>query len=80
MKAGKLEKGRLFELTYDTFYGYHILMAWDVRIDDRIRKRIARLPQKVRRSVKTLVLEIESSGPVRGNWSNYSKLGKNRHH
>ncbi len=25
-------------------------------------------------------MEIESSGPIRGNWSNYGKLAGNRHH
>jgi len=27
-----------------------------------------------------LIREIELTGPVKGNWPNYSKLGKERHH
>ncbi|WP_332308295.1 hypothetical protein [Desulfonatronovibrio magnus] len=26
------------------------------------------------------MIEMEKSGLVRGNWPNYSKLGKNKHH
>lgn len=55
-------------------------MSWEVRIDSRIVKRVNRLPQKVQDLLAALIWEIEISGPVRGSWPNYSKLGKNRHH
>ena len=38
------------------------------------------LPDKAKKAVHILCEDIRSSGPVRGNWPNYSKLGKNRHH
>jgi hypothetical protein len=34
----------------------------------------------LRQALFFLVKEIEVAGPVRGNWPNYSKLGKGRHH
>lgn len=37
------------------------------------------MPNPVK-EVYLLPKEIEISGSVRGNWPNYSKLGKNRHH
>lgn len=30
--------------------------------------------------IDLLVIEIEVSGPIRGNWPNYGKLSKNEHH
>ncbi len=43
-------------------------------------KQISKLPVSVLNNLKALIKEIEVSGPVRGNWSNYSRLGGNRHH
>jgi hypothetical protein len=31
-------------------------------------------------SLFALLMEIEKDGPVRGNWPNYGKVGKHRHH
>ena len=39
-------------------------------------KQIGRLPVAVRKSLITLMREIETSGPVRGNWPNYGLLRK----
>jgi len=71
---------RHFLLDIDTPTRYHLSMTWEVRIDEKTVKGIERLPQIVRRSLRALVREIEASGPVRGNWRNYSKLDKKRHH
>jgi hypothetical protein len=38
------------------------------------------LPGKVVDALARLLADIELSGPVRGNWPNYSKLGDGRHH
>jgi len=35
---------------------------------------------RIRELLFQLLREIESSGPVRGNWPNYSKLGDGKHH
>ncbi len=55
-------------------------MQWSVEIKKQAVKRITRLPKTVRYSLFVLIKEIEEAGPVRGNWPNYSKLGKNVHH
>jgi mRNA-degrading endonuclease RelE of RelBE toxin-antitoxin system len=55
-------------------------MAWEIDISKRVSKQIAKLPVSVLKNLKALIKEIEVSGPVRGNWSNYSRLGGNRHH
>jgi hypothetical protein len=43
-------------------------------------KQIGRLPSIVRKSLIALMREIETLGPVRGNWPNYGPLRKDRHH
>ena len=43
-------------------------------------KRIMKLPKLVKENLTKLIVEMEILGPVRGNWKNYGKLGKNKHH
>jgi hypothetical protein len=38
------------------------------------------LPEHILKTLILLLREIEIGGPVRGNWPNYSKLDKKRHH
>ena len=51
-----------------------------MKIVKKVSKAIPKLPKSVQQSLFLLLGDIERSGPVRGNWKNYSKLGKNRHH
>lgn len=55
-------------------------MPWTVEPSPKVRRQVPRLPEKIQLFLFTLLREIEVSGPVRGNWPNYSKLGPNRHH
>lgn len=57
-------------------------MAWTVIFSNKAGKQYKKLPKTVRDTVDLLVSEIRISGPVRGNWKNYSKLEgrKNQHH
>jgi len=55
-------------------------MSWTVLLSKRADKLAGKLPVAVRAALQTLMDEIELSGPVRGNWPNYSKLGSDRHH
>ncbi|NBX91964.1 MAG: cytotoxic translational repressor of toxin-antitoxin stability system [Proteobacteria bacterium] len=55
-------------------------MKWTVDITKKAAKSIENLPQSVRENLRVLTLEIQTVGPVRGNWPNYSKLGENEHH
>lgn len=51
-----------------------------MRFTGSAKKQVEKLPQRIKDVLASLVIEISHSGPVRGNWSNYGKLAKNRHH
>ncbi len=55
-------------------------MAWTVNIKKKVLKKINRLPKSVQTALKALIIDIEKSGPIRGNWPNYSVLLDNHHH
>lgn len=55
-------------------------MKWTVRISRKAFRQTERLPRKVKDRLALLIREIETYGPVRGNWHNYSVLTGNRHH
>ncbi len=55
-------------------------MKWNAYLTSSTLKQKNKLPTEVQEKFIFLLKEIEASGPVRGNWPNYSKLGKNRHH
>jgi hypothetical protein len=55
-------------------------MAWTVTSQKKVRKQVKKLPLGVKENLFALLLDIEIGGPVRGNWPNYGKLGRNRHH
>ncbi|MCK8603117.1 type II toxin-antitoxin system RelE family toxin [Desulfoferrobacter suflitae] len=55
-------------------------MAWRSRLTKKAEKQAAKLPKTIRELLFQLLREVELSGPVRGNWPNYSKLGEGRHH
>ena len=55
-------------------------MSWTVTISRSAQKQLPKLPKKVLDVLVRLLAELEVFGPVRGNWSNYSKLPDGRHH
>ncbi len=55
-------------------------MTWTVQFTSRSKKQIEKLPSRVRILLFQLARDIENSGPVRGDWPNYSKLYENIHH
>ncbi len=55
-------------------------MNWTVTILKRARKQIQDLPRPVYEALFLLVADIQQSGPVQGQWPNYSKLSDSRHH
>lgn len=55
-------------------------MSWSVTFSGKARKQAVKLPVMIRELLFQLARDIESSGPVRGDWPNYSKLSGNRHH
>jgi hypothetical protein len=55
-------------------------MSWTVEVNRRMQRQIVALPLRVQQSLVALLRDIETAGPVRGNWPNYSTLGRGRHH
>jgi mRNA-degrading endonuclease RelE of RelBE toxin-antitoxin system len=55
-------------------------MAWEVRIRRKAEKQIKKLPIPVQAALILLIREMEIKGPIRGNWSNYGRLGPGRYH
>jgi mRNA-degrading endonuclease RelE of RelBE toxin-antitoxin system len=54
-------------------------MAWQVAITQKAAKGLTKLPSGAKKALALLMADIESKGPVRGDWSNYSKLAPHRH-
>ena len=57
-----------------------IVTTWTVQLSKSAAKAVRKLPAAVKKSLIALLKEIEVAGPVRGNWPNYGKLRKDRHH
>ncbi len=55
-------------------------MSWIVGFTSKAEKQVGKLPRKERDLLTLLVREMQLSGPVRSNWKNYSKLGKEEYH
>ena len=55
-------------------------MTWTVKITKRALKQLDNLPVKARGALADLIKDIETDGPVRGNWPNYSRIGESLHH
>lgn len=55
-------------------------MQWTVKFANKARKQTAKLPLRIQESLFQLVREIETAGPVRGDWPNYGKLSDCEHH
>ena len=53
---------------------------WTVGFTARAAKQARALPSKLQAKLLALVAQIQVQGPVRGDWPNYSKLGKSEHH
>jgi mRNA-degrading endonuclease RelE of RelBE toxin-antitoxin system len=55
-------------------------MSWTVKVKKKAAKGLIKLPKSIREAVEALVVDIRISGPVRGDWPNYSKLSDGSHH
>jgi len=55
-------------------------VIWTVTISAKARKGIIKLPESARKALALLMADMEAGGPVRGDWPNYGKLAKQRHH
>lgn len=55
-------------------------MAWKLFYGRQAQRAKEKLPEKTRKTLLALAREIETLGPIRGNWPNYGKLAPGRHH
>lgn len=55
-------------------------MIWTVLFTGKARKQKEKLPKNVQDTLAALVVDIETTGPVRGDWPNYSRLSQTEHH
>ena len=55
-------------------------MQWSVEYSKKAGKQFKSLPQKIKDIIRALRKDLELNGPHQGNWPNYSKLSKDRHH
>jgi len=55
-------------------------MPWSVNMSRKAQKQSKDLPKRVQDIVQLLLHELETFGPVRGNWPNYGKLAGEQHH
>ena len=55
-------------------------MTWTVVFRRSVQKALPDIPERVRKLLAALASDIETSGPVRGDWPNYSRLSDGRHH
>ena len=55
-------------------------LNWTVLYNRKALKQRKQLPVRWRKVLSVLAAEIKKTGPVRGNWPNYSKLGQVTHH
>jgi hypothetical protein len=53
---------------------------WIVRFSTKAGKAAQGLPLPVQTTLWLLVGDLSLKGPVAGNWPNYSKLDRDRHH
>jgi hypothetical protein len=53
---------------------------WSVKLKKKLTRQVLKLPERVRESLEVLIADIRFSGPVRGDWPNYSKLSNGSHH
>lgn len=55
-------------------------MDWTVELTSKAKKQAEQLPKKIVATLIQLMMDIRKSGPIRGDWPNYSKLSEERHH
>ena len=53
---------------------------WTVEFTHNAYKQRDKLPDKIRALLDFLSREMELTGPMRGNWKNFGKLGNNEFH
>lgn len=56
------------------------IKRWTVELSRRADRQAAKMSRSIRQALFALMYDIETRGPVRGDWPNYGKLDEERHH
>lgn len=56
------------------------MASWKVAFTAKANKQVTKLPKRERDILVALVQDLQITGAVLPDWSNYSKLGKNTYH
>ena len=51
-----------------------------VTMKKSVVKNINRMPERIQMKLKSLIDDLETDGPIRHDWPNYSKLSPNSYH
>lgn len=57
-----------------------MLMPWIITYSRKAAKLREKMPERVKVMLDALIIDIRATGPVRGDWPNYSKLTGSLHH
>ncbi|MDE0151698.1 MAG: cytotoxic translational repressor of toxin-antitoxin stability system [Bdellovibrionales bacterium] len=55
-------------------------MSWQVEYTSKAVRQLKKLPVSIKDTILALVMDIENTGPIRGDWPNFSKLGLINYH
>ncbi|MDE0119004.1 MAG: cytotoxic translational repressor of toxin-antitoxin stability system [Bdellovibrionales bacterium] len=55
-------------------------MNWYIEYTSKAVKQLKKQPVTIRDAALALVMDIKERGPIRGDWPNFSKLGKTNYH
>lgn len=55
-------------------------MKYQVVIKRKMEKDLFRLPIQVQKKLRTLIADMEDTGPIQYKWPNYSQLAKDTYH
>ena len=53
---------------------------YDVIVKKKVLRGIEKLPENIQKKMVNFVEDLREKGPIRSEWPNFSKLGKDRYH
>jgi mRNA-degrading endonuclease RelE of RelBE toxin-antitoxin system len=53
---------------------------YKIVVSRKILKNIQRMPEPIQVKLANLVEDLRDKGPIRSEWPNFSRLGKNQYH
>ncbi len=55
-------------------------MTYQVRIENKVARKLTKLPLNVRKLLFLLIQDLKEDGPIQKTWKNFSSLGKDQYH